>query len=247
MSAFLVRLVELVLAGGAAYLLDDGAARMTAVTPRTRLAAPCSGARGWADRAGGGVGRDPAGARSAGLPAVGGGPHRRARRARRASRWRSPRSWCGAATRSRGVGSRRSWGSAGITALIAEPLLRASIFLPADGGARRLGVAGVVGGRTARGGRHPRRLPGPREPVAPLTSRARDRLAACVLLPPGTASTISSWRSRRPATTRRWSRPASGRPWPVRRSSPSWCTTSRRSTATRCAATSRWWCSPRPG
>lgn len=32
-SPFLVRLVELVLAGGAAYLLDDGAARMTVVTP----------------------------------------------------------------------------------------------------------------------------------------------------------------------------------------------------------------------
>ncbi len=34
-SAFLVRLVELVLAGGAAYLLDDGASRMTVVTPRS--------------------------------------------------------------------------------------------------------------------------------------------------------------------------------------------------------------------
>jgi hypothetical protein len=32
-SLFLLRLVELVLAGGAAYLLDDGAARMTVVTP----------------------------------------------------------------------------------------------------------------------------------------------------------------------------------------------------------------------
>lgn len=32
-SAFLVRLVELLLAGGTAYLLDDGAAPMTVVTP----------------------------------------------------------------------------------------------------------------------------------------------------------------------------------------------------------------------
>jgi hypothetical protein len=34
-SAFLVRLVELVLAGGAAYLLDDAAAVLTGVTPRS--------------------------------------------------------------------------------------------------------------------------------------------------------------------------------------------------------------------
>jgi hypothetical protein len=46
-NAFLLRLVELVLAGGAAYLLDDGAAQMTGVTPRTlwrrRLPALASG------------------------------------------------------------------------------------------------------------------------------------------------------------------------------------------------------------
>ena len=47
--------------------------------------------------------------------------------------WRSPRSSCGAAIRPRGAGSRRSWGIAGVTALIAGPLLRATIFLPADG------------------------------------------------------------------------------------------------------------------
>lgn len=34
-SAFVLRLAELLLAGGAAYLLDDGAAQMTTVTPRS--------------------------------------------------------------------------------------------------------------------------------------------------------------------------------------------------------------------
>ncbi len=131
-SAFLLRLVELVLAGGAAYLLDDGAARMTVVTPRTlwRRRAPAL-VSGMAVLAGawavillvlGRQGFPPSAAVITGEVAV---------LVAIALALAAVLVWRGDPV----PGSRvaPALGLAGATALIAEPLLRASIFLPVDG------------------------------------------------------------------------------------------------------------------
>lgn len=131
-SPFLLRLVELVLAGGAAYLLDDGAARMTVVTPRTlwRRRAPAL-VTGLAVLAGAWavillvLGRQafpPSAAVITGevgvLVAI-------------ALALAAVLVWRGDPV----PGSRVApvLGLAGVTALIAGPLLRTSIFLPVDG------------------------------------------------------------------------------------------------------------------
>jgi len=131
-SPFLLRLVELVLAGGAAYLLDDGAARMTVVTPRTlwrrRAPALLSGmavlAAAWAVilLVLGRQGVPPSAAvitiEVGVLVAI-------------ALALAAVLVWRGDPV----PGSRVApvLGLAGVTALIAGPLLRTSIFLPTDG------------------------------------------------------------------------------------------------------------------
>ena len=131
-SAFLVRLVEIVLAGGAAYLLDDSAAQMTVVTPRAlwRRRAPAL-VSGMAVLAGAWavillvLGRQvfpPSAAIISAemvvLVAI-------------ALALAAVLVWRGDPVPGSRVAS--VLGISGVTALIAEPLLRASIFLPMDG------------------------------------------------------------------------------------------------------------------
>jgi len=131
-SAFLVRLVEIVMAGGAAYLLDDEAARMTVATPRTlwRRRAPAL-VGGMAVLTGAWavillvLGRQdfpPSAAVISGELAV---------LVAIAIALAAVLVWRGDPV----PGSRVApvLGLAGVTALIAEPLVRASIFLPVDG------------------------------------------------------------------------------------------------------------------
>jgi hypothetical protein len=143
-SAFLVRLVEFVLAGGAAYLLDDGAAQMTGVTPRTlwRRRAPALASGGavlgasWAcillllrsqqssiSLVAVTVETVVIGALAVALASV--------------LVWRGePQPGSQVAT---------AVGICGITALIAEPLIGATIFLPVDGGRDEVVVLAWVG------------------------------------------------------------------------------------------------------
>jgi hypothetical protein len=143
-SAFLVRLVELVLAGGAAYLLDDGAAQMTVVTPRSpwrrRAPALVSGAAvlaaSWA-----GIllllrsqqSAIPLGAVTGETAVIGA----------LAVALASVLVWRGEPQPGSQVAP--VVGIFGITALIAEPLMGATIFLPVDGSRNEVAVYAWIG------------------------------------------------------------------------------------------------------
>ena len=130
-SAFLVRLAEGVLAGGAVPPRRRGcwADRRHTAEP---LAAPRSDARVRADRAGHGLGGHPAAAPLAGHPAaLGVLTGELVVLVALAVALAAVLVWRGDPA----PGSRvaPTLGIAGISALLAEPLLRATIFLPADG------------------------------------------------------------------------------------------------------------------